>query len=136
MQRSSREKESSAEEEAWSRALRSLRSRPSTPCSAHAIRHLQRMDDRAAEYARILAALLPTVDALAAGNPQRQLDLPLRLDLAPAALQCCMSLGAVGPEHVAVQSIERLCMDSLNMLRPLLAAEPSRYDFKGFFAPS
>jgi hypothetical protein len=86
------------------------------------------MDARAAEHARIVASLRSTLDVLAAGDPQRRLELPLRLDLAPAALQCCMSLGAVGPEHVTVQLIERLCMDGLGLLRPLLADEPNRYD--------
>ena len=60
---------------------------------------------RAAEQARTLASLAAHVDELAAGDAERIIELPHRLDLAPAALQLCMILGAIGPEHVAVQSI-------------------------------
>ena len=41
------------------------------------------MQSRAASYNRIAAALLPTIDALAAGNPQRA-SAPLR----PPAVPC------------------------------------------------
>ena len=83
---------------------------------------------RAAEHTHILASLRGTIAALAAGNPQRLLELPLQLDLAPAALQCVMSLGAVGPEHVSVQSIERLCLCALGLEAEVLRADPNRND--------
>ena len=81
-----------------------------------------------------MASLRSTIETLAAGNAQRHLELPLRLDLAPMALQCCMSLNAVGPEHVAVQSVERLCLEALGLLRPLLKEDPNRYDHLHEFA--
>ena len=45
------------------------------------------MEARAAEHARVVASLQSTIDALAAGNPQRRLEMPIRFDLAPMALQ-------------------------------------------------
>jgi hypothetical protein len=45
-----------------------------------------------------------------------------------ARLQALLSLGAIGPEHVAVQSIERLCLDALGLLPRILAEQPWRYD--------
>ena len=86
------------------------------------------MAAREAGHAHIMASLRSTIDALAAGNPQRRLELPLHFDLAPMALQCIMSLGAAGSEHVAVQSIERLCVRALGLETEILRAEPSRYD--------
>ena len=47
----------------------------------------QQMEARAAEHARVVASLQSTIDALAAGNPQRRLEMPIRFDLAPMALQ-------------------------------------------------
>ena len=43
------------------------------------------MAARAVDHDHVMSSLLPTIEALAAGNPQRRLELPLRLDLAPAA---------------------------------------------------
>ena len=68
------------------------------------------------------------IDEMARGNPDRLLDVPLQLDLAPAALQCLMSLGAIGPAHIAVQSIERLCVQALGVEGKIRALDPHRYD--------
>ena len=83
--------------------------------------------DRSELVARRVAALQQTVGAFAEGEPHRPLELPLELDLAPAALQMLMSLGATGAEHVAVQSIERFCLDALGVLQRMEMAEPNRY---------
>ena len=68
------------------------------------------------------------IDEMARGNPDRLLDVPLQLDLAPAAFQCLMSLGAIGPAHIAVQSIERLCVQALGVEGKIRALDPHRYD--------
>ena len=86
---------------------------------------------RAAEFQRRMALLRPALDEhtrAAQARGDAMITLPMPLDLAPMALQAAMSLGIIGPEHVAVQSIERLCVQALGLEREVLAAHPERYE--------
>ena len=65
------------------------------------------------QYAHFLEQLPATIDSLTTGS-ETAVHLPLKLDLLPAMLQYLLSTGQLSREHVAYQSLERLCLLALN----------------------
>ena len=73
------------------------------------------MSGESAPYAQFLEQLPATIDRLAASaGGETEVHLPLKLDLLPAMLQYLLSTGQMSTDHVAYQSLERLCLLALN----------------------
>jgi hypothetical protein len=67
------------------------------------------------QYAHFLEQLPATIDSLTtSAGSETEVHLPLKLDLLPAMLQYLLSTGQLSREHVAYQSLERLCLLALN----------------------
>ena len=80
------------------------------------------MSGESAPYAQFLEQLPATIDRLAASaGGETEVHLPLKLDLLPAMLQYLLSTGQMSTDHVAYQSLERLCLLALNKDRMTLA---------------
>lgn len=69
-------------------------------------------------YVKAAQILGPLLDQdilnLSEENPDSEVSLPLRLSFEPLLLQYCLSLGTIKPEHVALLSLKRLLLRSID----------------------
>ena len=78
---------------------------------------------KAAEYRRVADGLATTVAQVPSANGE--MELPLVLDLLPALLQYLISMRTGIEEHWHYQSLERLCLQAVGLLRLM---PPERYE--------